>query len=443
MSGARTARRWLSVLGLLGVLLIAAAPLPAEAHPLSTTAVLLDVTPSEVDATVELPLDQLGQALGQSLTATGVLAAPELSALRTYVGQHLSATGPSGQPWTTAVTGGRVGQIDGVDQLVLDATLEPGSGTTGDLVVHCDLILAQIASHRIFVLGREGHDGPYATLAMLSFQRASVPVRSSRSSDDAGFISGVRLGIAHISSGSDHLLFLLMLLLPAPLLVRAGRWHRRQGLGAASRRVVHVVTAFALGHSVTLALGAAGLVHLPARLVESGIALSIVVSALHAVRPLARRGEALIAVGFGLLHGLAFASVLAELRLSRSGLLVDLLGFNLGIELTQLVVVGLVMPSLYLLSRTAVYSALRVTTAGLGVVVASGWLLQRTGATRVNPLEPVADLLVTHPVALALGLALCAVLTSGSTSIRPREPHAGPPPASHGRAAAPVAARPL
>jgi len=402
----------------MAVLLGSAAP--AIAHPLSTSAVLLDVDPATVSATIELPLDELSIAWEQTLTATNVVDPRTLSALRAYVQSDLSASDSTRQQWTTAVTGGRVEKVDGVDNLVLDAILTPASGSVGDFVLHDDAVIDRLVSHRVFVSGRYGHTGPYTTLAMLSWQTQSVPVASASAAAPAeqGFIPAVRLGVHHIATGSDHLLFLIMLLLPAPLVVAGRSWRPRPGsglkdVGRSSVRVVHVVTAFAVGHSCTLALGALGWVHLPERLVESGIAFSVLVSAIHAIQPLVRWGEVFIAGGFGLLHGLAFAALLGSLDLSRTGLVTTLLGFNLGIELTQLLVVALVMPSLLLLSRTPAYPMLRTLVAALGVVLASGWLAQRVGIILVNPLEPVGNLVVDHPVILVVGLGLLALISTG------------------------------
>jgi hypothetical protein len=411
--------RWVVAL-LAGVtILLVISPAPqASAHPLSTTAVRLDVGTDTVTATVELPLDELSIAVDTRLTATSVLKAPQLADLRTYVQRHMSATDANSQAWTTGVTGGRVAKVDGVDNLVLQAVLAPRSGSVGDLVLHYDAILSDLVSHRVFVSARYGDSGRYTTLAMLSWQTRSVPVAAktgqATAPESRGFVSAVHLGVEHISGGSDHLLFLIMLLLPAPLAVRGRRWVRRDDLGRAGFRVVHVVTAFAIGHSLTLALGALGWVHLPTRLVESGIALSVLVSALHAIHPLVRRGEVIIAGGFGLLHGLAFAALLGELDLSRSALLTTLLGFNLGIELTQLAVVALVMPSLMVLSRTIAYPALRTGAAIVGVGLASAWLGERTGLLTTNPLAPVGEVLVQHPLLLAAGLAVLAIVCAAA-----------------------------
>jgi len=106
-------------------------------------------------------------------------------------------------------------------------------------------------------------------------------------------------GFEHVLQGADHLLFLLTLPLTAPLAAVAGRWRRRTDLLPTGRSVLGVVTAFTLGHSVTLIASALGWVHVPSRLVEVLVAVSVGVAAIHALRPLVPHGENAIAAGFG------------------------------------------------------------------------------------------------------------------------------------------------
>lgn len=117
----------------------------------------------------------------------------------------------------------------------------------------------------------------------------------------------------------------------------------------------------------------------------------------------------MIAAGFGLLRGLSFAALLGQLDLTRTNLVITLLGFNLGIEIAQLLVVAVVMPSLILLARTSRYPVFRISAAALGAVLATAWLAQRCELIRNNPLEPVADVLVEHPIAFGVLLAKFAV----------------------------------
>jgi hypothetical protein len=384
----------------------------ASAHPLSTSAVLLDVGPDQVTGQVQLPIDRLAIAVDQPHLTTAAAKEPaKVEELRQYVAAHVAATGSTdGAPWAVTVTGGRVLTIDGVDHLVYDLALGPANGTVRNFEFHDDAIVQRLLSHRIFVSSRAAGTDSYTLVGVFDWESQTLTVPVKGLNRVQGFVAAVRLGVHHIAEGADHLLFLVMLLLPAPLLARGGRWVRSDDLRRSCWRVVHVVTAFAVGHSITLALAALGYVSAPTRLVESLIALSILVSGLHAFRPLDRGGETWIAAGFGLMHGLAFAALLGQLDLGGGSLVTELLGFNLGIELTQLIVVALIMPSLMALSRTQAYPAVRLALASFGVVLAAAWLAERTRLLNANPLEGLSTALVAHPFAVAAALACAAAV---------------------------------
>jgi len=135
------------------------------------------------------------------------------------------------------------------------------------------------------------------------------------------------LGVDHILSGYDHLLFVFALLF----------------LVGFNRRLVWTITAFTAAHSVTLALAALGLLTLRSPPVEATIALSIVLvagEALHKEATLSRRWPAVVAFIFGLVHGLGFAGALKDIGLPQNHLPVALLTFNAGVEVGQLLVVS-------------------------------------------------------------------------------------------------------
>ncbi len=196
-----------------------------------------------------------------------------------------------------------------------------------------------------------------------------------------GFAAAMRLGMHHIAEGHDHLLFLIALILPAPLLAAGRRWGAYAGLRQTARRLLAVVPAFTIGHSITLIGGAFFGWQLPAAPVEVGIAVSILVSAIHAWRPIFAGREALIAGGFGLVHGLAFATIIANFGLEPLQKAQSILGFNLGIELVQLAVVACVMPALLMIARTPAYTPLRTIGAGLTAVAAIAWIVERVSGT--------------------------------------------------------------
>ncbi len=177
-----------------------------------------------------------------------------------------------------------------------------------------------------------------------------------------GWFDFIELGIRHILTGYDHLLFLVALLATA-----RGVWS-----------VVRIVTAFTLAHSVTLSLGALGLVTIPDRIIEPLIAATIVWVALEnlfAAEPDRKRW--IWSFGFGLVHGLGFASALGELGLKGAALVRALVGFNLGVEIGQLLFVAVFLPTLMRLTRgrgarlTPRIASLAVATIG------TYWLVER------------------------------------------------------------------
>jgi hypothetical protein len=225
----------------------------------------------------------------------------------------------------------------------------------------------------------------------------------------SGLAGAFGLGVRHIAEGTDHLLFLLALLLPAPLLACGGRWSGRATVRGTLMQIFRIVTAFTIGHSLTLGLAAFGLVRLPSRPVEVLIAVSIFISAVHAIRPLFPGREALIAAFFGLIHGLAFATVISDLGFNGWYRLVSILGFNIGIEAMQLAVVAAILPSLLLLSRTRAYSLLRVGAALFAGLASAGWTIER-----ITGMQSSVDLIVNglaHQAAwIAPGLFLASLI---------------------------------
>lgn len=162
----------------------------------------------------------------------------------------------------------------------------------------------------------------------------------------------LRLGIVHILTGADHLLFVFGL-----LLLVGGSW----GL-------VRTITAFTVAHSITLAATALGWVHVRSSVVEALVALSIVILAVELVRK--ARGEGgmtsrypwVIAFAFGLLHGCAFAGALAEVGLPQQHLPLALFLFNVGVEIGQLLFIAAALLVIHLVQRAA--NALRLANAG-------------------------------------------------------------------------------
>ena len=356
--GERIVTRRLGRVG-LGLLLLAAGAAAAWAHVgRSTGYASITISRGTVRYTLTLPTSALPSDMAEALrlTQTGSQQNREklVDTIRTRVVLHANGTrcqpGP-GQVLPSA--------FDATSfTMLVDFAC---GGTVRELAVQDNIF---------DVLGPDHH-----TLAKIEAPSSTQQFVFASDSRQARFVVGdlapgpslrqggfLRLGVEHILTGYDHLLFLAALLLPGGRLVT----------------LLKIITAFTAAHSITLALAVLGVVTIPGRLVECVIAASIVWVALENVllaRAPSRRW--LVSFLFGLVHGFGFASTLTTLDLPSRNLALALLGFNLGVEAGQALVVALLLPLLLWIRRwqwePRLVRAASLTVAAVGFA----WFVER------------------------------------------------------------------
>ena len=419
--------------GLAALAAFAAVVVPASAasaHSLESSTISTHVgSDGTVDATISVALETLDQALGTRYATGSDDVSGYADAVNAYLADHLALTDADGVELAETFSGSTVESVEGITSYSVDVAFDTATADNGSLRLSYDAVIEAVPGHEAVVVLTDAA-GDVSTAGVIT--AGSDPVQvvgDTAGAASSGLADMVGYGLHHVLDGADHLLFLLTLLLTAPLLAAGGRWVGSEDRRGTVRGVLAVVTAFTLGHSITLVAASMGWVHLPTRLVEVLVAVSVAVAAVHALRPLVRRGEALIAAAFGLVHGLAFAGILADLGLTGTTSVPALLAFNVGVELAQLTVVLLVFPSVYVLSRTRHYSPVRVGVALTAVAVAGGWVLERVG----GPTSPFAGLeaaAMDRPWIVVLGAALLAVVAALADrhATRSRVSGAGRPP---------------
>jgi hypothetical protein len=406
---------------------------PAAAHPMPHSVVLLDVHETSVTARLELPVDELRTASGIDLSTAGI----PVDAVRTYLTAHIRPTTVQGEAWDVSIGALALSQTEQTAtgpyrELIAQAVLTPPAG--GDVrrfTFGYDAVIHQVVTHLALVsvrqdwsagrIDEDSYDTRQVGTIRIDTQSMTIPPLAVDLGDGSawrGFLAMVRLGGDHILTGTDHLLFLLILLLPAQLRADRSRWRELADTRTALRRIGATTLAFTIGHSIALALSSFGHLDIPDWPVEAFIAASILIGAVHAVRPLFPGREATVAGMFGLGHGMAFSFVLADMQLSTGRLALSLLGFNLGIELIQVMLVALALPALLVLARLRIGPQLRVGGALITAVAATGWLLDRLGLP--NTVARLADGAGAHPTAMLTGLTATATLAAAWTVAKRR-----------------------
>ena len=351
-------RLLLFILAALLPLCIAA---PANAHSVPVSFADLVIHEDRIEGSVTVHLTDLALELGiddpHMLLDGGVLDSQHTrinDILQTRM--RLSPEGGAALP----VTMGRVSPVAADDALKI--AFSTSGPPPAALEVQASLFPAD-PLHRTFVNIYEGGELSQQFL----FDDATAPkVHFAGTAAGVWAVLGtfVPSGIEHVLLGPDHVLFVVGLLL----------------LGGNLRRLTIIVTAFTLGHSITLALAALDIVTPPAWLIEPAIALSIiVVGADNLMRGNGRDMRAVFAGVFGLIHGFGFAFVLKEFGLPQAGLAWSLLGFNLGVEVGQLAIVIPLALALAAVRRRAPVVANRIAIGGSLAVIAAGayWFVDR------------------------------------------------------------------
>ena len=266
--------------------------------------------------------------------------------------------------------------------LSAESTVACAGGSTEGLTLRYQLIFERDNLHRGLI---RIQTEALQTSAVLSPDQPEVVLVPEAGASGTGstFWRYITEGIWHIWIGLDHILFLLSLLLLAPLQRQRGwllHWPARDALRSSLMDVVAVVTAFTVAHSITLALALTRVVEPPRAIVETLVALSVVLAALNNLMGWFALERWRMAFVFGLIHGFGFATALIDLNLPGSQLAVALGGFNLGVEIGQLAIVAAFFPLAWWLRMTGFYRA--VVVAGGSLIIAgigTLWVLQRLG----------------------------------------------------------------
>jgi hypothetical protein len=363
------------VSGFLVALLFAAS---AQAHKPSDSYLALSVDGAAVRGQWDIALRDLEFAIGLDADGNGEITWGELKVRRkeveSYAFSRLKVLSV-GKPCALNAADFLVDEHSDGAYAVLRFDADCGARAPASVEVGYSLFFDLDPTHRGLLRFERGG---MAQTAVLSPERPQLAFRAGESSRLAQFLDYLREGVWHIWIGFDHILFLLSLLLPSVLVLRKGGWKAAERFRDPFWDVFKVVTSFTVAHSITLSLAALAVISLPSRMVESTIALSVVLAALNNLKPVVAERRWAVAFAFGLIHGFGFASVLADLGLPQGALLLALVGFNLGVEAGQLAIVGAFLPLAYALRGTWFYRRLVFTGGSAAItLVALVWLVER------------------------------------------------------------------
>jgi len=394
------------ILRLVCLGLLAMGAMPVAAHSTPNSEVRLRQAENMIIADIIVPRGEYAYGTGNPIDG----GPQSLRIARDYLRQRINVASPDGTDWSVAFRKVEFIQAEGPPDLHAVAELRPrGNGPVDEFSINWQILTDTLPGHfALFIVEDPSIAGDGSVVGAVRAGSPPLDIAIVQPGALDLLTGAARVGVHHILEGYDHLLFLLALLLPTPLVARRGRWAKPDGTHATIGKLVRIVTAFTIGHSLTLVLAATGQWSLPSAPVEVAIAISVLVAAVHAGRPLLPGKESLVALVFGLIHGLAFATLLQETQTTMASSAMALLGFNLGIELVQLAIVAVAVPSLLVLSRYRIYSALRQTLAFVCAAAAIAWMLNRTTGLAAGAVASI-EAAMSQMIWLLLTLSLIAI----------------------------------
>lgn len=387
-----------NLIALLAVLVLSWVVSVAHAHKPSDSYLSLQVDGEKITGQWDIALRDLDLVLDLDRNADAAIDWGEVRARHAEIAAYAlsrltlaqpASSGEQGATCKLAVTDHLIdNHTDGAYAVLKLAGTCPSA--VASLSVNYSLLFDVDAQHRglLKLESRSaGGDGaPFVLSAVFPADNAAQTLKLAEPGGWAQFATYVSDGVKHIAIGIDHILFLVALLLPAVLLRSSGKWVPVADWSTAFWNVLKIVTAFTVAHSITLSLAVLEVVQLPSRFVESAIAASVLITALDNLWPFLPRKRWLVAFVFGLLHGFGFANVLIDLKLPASALVLSLFGFNIGVEMGQLILVAILMPLAYVSRASKGYTRL-VLGAGSVVIatISLGWLLERSLNLKLMP----------------------------------------------------------
>lgn len=343
----------------------------ADAHQTSVKYVDVALDGAVADVRLTVAPGDVTEPLGLPADARPAIADATSAKVATYV-QRWLALGPDGGP--ACPTASPTAAADADARFVVIRWRVTCPDELGRLALDLRAFFAVDARHEAIVTVHPAGEPGDAVVV-----RAGDPIVHLHPGEPSGLTGWIAAGVDHIWSGRDHVCFVLALLLVAMLVRAPDGWRTRPPLPTL-RATAAIITAFTLAHSLSLIAASLGWVRLPGRLVEVLIAASILYTAVEDLVKPDPRWRFALTFGFGLVHGLGFASVLAVL-LPPDHVIGPLLGFNLGVELGQLVIVVIALPLLWLAARELGAERYRrrvlpVLASGISLV-AIKWLIER------------------------------------------------------------------
>lgn len=398
---------------LCSLFFIAVTVFKAYAHEPNHSYIFLRIAQDKIEGRFEIGRLDLNKALGLSLSEELDQSEldPNIPAIKSFILSKVRFGANRGQFDLKLSTVDFMNLDDEDDNVRIYFELSQLSEIPKELTINYEPFFDQFSSHKgVLIIEYNWKAGIINNHTLIAEVFTMSDTEKTLDLEDVslwkGFVAMTKLGVWHIWIGIDHILFLVALVLPAVVRRRnEGElelleypesvntvWKPVAKFRPAALYILKIVTFFTIAHSLTLAIASLNIFTLPSKYVESIIAFSIALAAVHNITPIFKGKEWVIAFVFGLFHGFGFASVLGEKGLEGDYIILSLLGFNVGVEIGQVVIIALVFPLLFLIRTIRFYPAILKYGSVLLILISIQWCIERLFEVNLPIVRMISDL---------------------------------------------------
>lgn len=399
---------------------------------MSYSIISLNIHAANVEATLLIPLKELEPAFDAGISNhPETLIERDGVLLSNYVLSHLRVESENGYDWKISIRKMSVSKPIQIStglysELIVNLNMEPGGNAdTRKFKIYYDGIIHVVKTHQVAVgisydwlTGKVDSTQVALGVIKLDVRNDVVPpfiIDLPKGSNWTGFIAMIKSGLYFFSKNIAHSLFLLLLLLPAPLMISEKKWTSFGGTKYTISRAYRWMIALITGQFIAIVLGAFQWVPLPFIFFEIGMIMTILIMALHVFTPILRGKEIPACFIFGLIHGFAFAKFVSILHLETGRLLLSVIAFSLGIMSIALFLTLIIIPWLIIICKNGHYKWLRISIAMVAVLTSIAWLIESISGNQ-NIITPFTENMYRHPLWVLLVLILLA--TASEITVR-------------------------
>ncbi|GEM_PF-4760293 len=376
-----------------------------EAQELENSHINIEFREYDILADVVLPIAELELAYGKPIDLN----------LPDYISSHIQVKSEDGIPWQIDIDTSLLRKSDIPGTIRIGMIFIPATGLSPrEFILTSTLINHKILGHRTYVFVKTDWDSGvsrYNPEAIGIIYSASNQIKIFREQQSIwrGFLGVFRVGLIHVRDGFDHILFVLMLILPTPLLFSTTHRARYNGIKKSSFHLFGLIGINALSHLLALLCACVGWLRLPVWIGEVLISSTIIISAVHIFWPIMTNKEWILAGAFGVFHGLTFFDIILDYGLSAGRLVIGVLGLNSGVLVMQLLVVLCMAPWFFIAAESVYYNILKYTLSIVGIAIAGFWIHQIVSG-EPSSLVAAFTSLIGRPVGVIAFMAVISLL---------------------------------